>query len=335
MSPPTNRQVRLAARPRGLPSRDDFTIAETPIPEAGHGEVLVRITHVSLDPAMRSWMNEGTTYIRPVRLGEVMRASTIGRVLESDDPKLPTGTVVLGMLGVQEYAVAKTSSLVVADLSLAPEPTWLGGLGVPGLTAYFGLFDVGKPRPGETVLVSAAAGAVGSVVGQLAKLSGCRAVGVAGGPDKCRRLVTEYGFDAAIDYRHDDLDAALERHCRNGVDVYFDNVGGPVLDAALGRLAMRGRVVLCGAVSQYNQLDRVAGPSRYLSLLSKRGRMEGFVVLDYEHRFAEARAQLAGWLRAKHLSLREHVVEGIDGFPEALTRLFSGDKDGKLVLKVG
>ena len=273
-------------------------------------------------------------YVPPVALGEVMRAATAGRVVESKSTKLAAGDYVSGWLGVQEYAVCDENAVSKVNTEAVPLPTYLGALGMPGITAYFGLLEVGAPKEGETVVVSAAAGAVGSVVGQIAKLKGCRVVGIAGGPEKCKWIVDELGFDAAIDYKSEDVGAALKQHCPAGVDVYFDNVGGDILDAALARLARGARVVICGAISQYNNLDAVKGPSNYMSLLVNRARMEGFVVVDYMSRAPEATREMAGWIADGRLVAREDVVEGFERFPDALVKLFAGENVGKLVLKV-
>ena len=330
-----NHQFRLASRPAGMVGREHFDYVEEPVPDLKEGEALVKILCISLDPAMRGWMNEGRSYVPPVALGEVMRAGTVGQVIDSRSEKLSAGAYVSSWLGVQEYAVADASALLEIDPELAPLPTYLGALGMPGMTAYFGLLDVGAPKEGETVLVSAAAGAVGSVVGQIAKLKGCRVVGIAGGPEKCGWIVDQLGFDAAIDYKGQDVAQALKQHCPEGVDVYFDNVGGEILDAALARLARGARVVICGAISQYNNLDSMRGPSNYMSLLVNRARMEGFVVIDYIGRYPEAMREMAGWIADGRLVAREDVVEGFDAFPDALVKLFKGENIGKLVLKLG
>jgi NADPH-dependent curcumin reductase CurA len=329
-----NHQFRLAARPRGMVGREHFDYVEEPVPELEEGQSLVEILYISLDPAMRGWMNEGRSYVPPVALGEVMRAVTAGRVVESKSTKLAAGDYVSGWLGVQEYAVCDENAVSKVNTEAVPLPTYLGALGMPGITAYFGLLEVGAPKEGETVVVSAAAGAVGSVVGQIAKLKGCRVVGIAGGPEKCKWIVDELGFDAAIDYKSEDVGAALKQHCPAGVDVYFDNVGGDILDAALARLARGARVVICGAISQYNNLDAVKGPSNYMSLLVNRARMEGFVVVDYMSRAPEATREMAGWIADGRLVAREDVIEGFERFPDALVKLFAGENVGKLVLKV-
>jgi NADPH-dependent curcumin reductase len=332
MSALVNHQFKLAKRPVGMVQRSDFDYAETPVAQPGDGEVLVKILYISLDPAMRGWMNEGKSYVPPVGLGEVMRAGAAGRVIASRDPNIAVGEHVVGILGVQEYAVAKGKALTKVDPRLVPLPVYLGTLGMPGMTAYFGLLEVGQPKAGETVVVSGAAGAVGQVVGQIAKIKGCRAVGIAGGADKCDYL-RSIGFDAAIDYKHEDVRAGLKQHCPKGVDVYFDNVGGEILDIVLTQLAMHARIVICGAISQYNE-TRMKGPSNYMSLLVNRAMMKGMVVFDYASRYAEAAREMAGWMASGQLKTREDIVAGLETFPETLLRLFKGENTGKLVLKV-
>jgi NADPH-dependent curcumin reductase CurA len=329
----TGRAIRLARRPVGLPAQDDWELTEDEIGEPGEGEVLVEVMYASLDPAMRGWISEAASYARPVGIGEVMRAIAVGRVVASNDERFAEGDHVSGLLGIQESAIAPGDALQKVDPEVAPLPTWLGVLGMPGLTAYFGLLDIGRPEPGQTVVVSGAAGAVGSLVGQIAKLQGARAVGIAGGPEKCRYITDELGFDAAIDYKNDDLRTALKEKCPDRVDVYFDNVGGEVLDAALGRLARGARIVLCGAVSQYNA-GSMTGPSNYMALLVRRARMEGFVVFDYASRYGEAARELGGWMAAGELKSVEDVVDGIETFPDTLLKLFRGENHGKLCLQV-
>ena len=329
-----NRQYRLAARPVGLPRRTDWTFTEAPAPEPADGEFLVRVLYVSLDPAMRGWMNDAKSYLPPVPLGEVMRAGGVGRVVASRHPDYAVGEHVVGMFGVQEYALTRGKGVHRVDPARAPLPRYLGALGMPGMTAYFGLLDVGKPQPGQTVVVSGAAGAVGALVGQIARIKGCRAVGIAGGAAKCAYLVDALGFDAAIDYRSDDVRAQLAAHCPAGIDVYFDNVGGEILDAALARLAMHARVVICGAISQYNSTTGVRGPSNYLSLLVNRASMTGMLVFDYADRYAEGMRDMGAWLASGRLQAREDVVGGLDNFPEALLMLFKGENNGKLVLEI-
>jgi NADPH-dependent curcumin reductase CurA len=328
-----NHQVRLAARPSGLPRREDWSFTQEAVSQPKEGELLVKVSHLSLDPAMRGWMNEGKSYIRPVALGEVMRAAGVGRVIASRHAGFKEGDEVAGSFGVQEYAVSDGKGVRKVDTRFAPLATWLGALGMPGMTAYFGLLDVGKPGEGETVVVSGAAGAVGSLVGQIAKIKGCHVVGIAGGADKCAYLTQKLGFDAAIDYKHEVVKDALKQHCPKGIDIYFDNVGGDILDAALARLAMRARVVICGAISQYNATAPVKGPSNYLSLLVNRASMTGMVVFDYADRYAEAARAMAEWIAQGKLVALEDVVEGgIDAFPETLLKLFRGENFGKLVL---
>jgi NADPH-dependent curcumin reductase CurA len=316
-----------------MPGRDAWDLVEEPPREPGDGEVLVKVLLLSLDPAMRGWMNDVPSYVPPVGIGEVMRAIGVGEVVASRHPKLKEGDFVTGLFGVQEYATLPGDALTPVDAELAPLATYLNVLGLPGMTAYFGLLDVGQPQEGETVVVSGAAGAVGATVGQIAKIKGCRVVGVAGGEEKCRMLVEEYGFDDAIDYKSDDLLAALREKCPDRVHVYFDNVGGEVLDAVLRRLARGARIVICGAVSQYNE-SSMRGPSNYMALLVRRARMEGFVVFDYADRYAEAAREMAGWMAEGKLVGREHVVSGIETFPETLLKLFRGENTGKLVLQV-
>jgi NADPH-dependent curcumin reductase CurA len=330
-----NHQIRLAARPSGLPRPSDWSHTEEPLPTPQDGEILVAISHISLDPAMRGWMNAGASYIEPVEIGDVMRAGAVGRVIASHNPSFHEGDHVYGNFGVQEYAVSDGRGVIKVDPSLAPLPTYLGTLGMTGMTAYFGLLDVGRLKEGETVVVSGAAGAVGSVVGQIAKIKGCRVIGIAGGEEKCRWLTEELGFDAAIDYKHEDVREALRTAAPDRVDVYFDNVGGEILDAVLTRLALGARIVICGAVSQYNATEAVKGPSNYLALLVSRASMTGMVVFDYAARYGEAAAELAGWLREGRLISREDIVDGdLDAFPDTLLKLFSGENVGKLVLRI-
>ncbi len=330
-----NRQVRLAARPVGLPGDEIWSVVDEPVPAAGDGELLVQVLYLSVDPAMRAWLNEGRSYVPPVEIGEVMRAGGVGRVVASNQPAFSVGDHVTGLFGVQEYAASDGRGLVKVDPQLAPLPRYLGALGTSGLTAYFGLLDVGELREGSTVVVSGAAGSVGTVAVQIAKLKGCRVVGIAGGADKSAYLVEELGIDAAIDYKDEDVREALRKHCPDRIDLFFDNVGGEILEAALSRLARGARVVLCGAISQYNASGGGKGPANYMNLLVSRARMEGFVIFDFADRYAEAAQELAGWIADGRLKAREDVVEGgVDAFPEALRMLFRGDNTGKLVLHV-
>ena len=334
--PDTNRQIRLAARPQGEAKPTDWEHADAPVREPGEGEFAGVTKLISLDPAMRGWLNDARSYIPPVAIGEVMRAGSIIEVTASNHPKYAVGDHVLGTFGVQSHVVSDGKGALKVDPAAAPLPTYLGALGMPGMTAYFGLLDVGALRgEGETVLVSGAAGAVGSIVGQIAKVKGARVVGIAGGQAKCDMLVEELGFDAAIDYRGDDVKGALRAATPDRVDVYFDNVGGDILDLALTRLNLKARVVICGAISQYNNTTAVKGPSNYLSLLVSRARMEGFVVFDYARQYGEAAAEIAGWIGDGLITTKEHVVQGgIDDFPETLNMLFRGENVGKLCLQV-
>jgi NADPH-dependent curcumin reductase CurA len=329
-----NHQFRLAARPVGLPKRSDWSYIEEPVREPRDGEFLVKILYISLDPAMRGWMNEGKSYIPPVGIGEVMRAGGVGRVTASKNPGFAVGDHVYSAFGVQEYAISSGKGVTKVDPRFAPIPVYLGTLGMPGMTAYFGLLEVGQPKAGETVVVSGAAGAVGTVVGQIAKIKGCRVVGIAGGGEKCQYVVKELGFDAAIDYKTENARDALAKNCPKGIDVYFDNVGGDILDSVLTLINLRARIVICGAISQYNNTGPIKGPSNYLALLINRARMEGMIVFDYADRYAQAGREMAGWMSAGKLKSREYIVEGLETFPETLLKLFKGENIGKLVLKV-
>ena len=330
----TNHAWKLASRPVGLPTRDTWDYTEEPVGQPGDGEVLVEVAFASLDPAMRGWMNDVASYVPPVAIGEVMRALGVGRVVASSFEGLEPGDHVSGLLGIQEFAVVPGAGVRKFDPSGAPLPVFLSALGMTGMTAYFGLLDIGEPEPGQTVVVSGAAGAVGQIVGQIAKVKGCRAIGIAGGADKCRTVVEDYGFDACIDYKGENVMAKLGEHCPDGIDVYFDNVGGDILDAALAHLARNARVVICGAISQYNETGAVKGPANYLSLLVKHASMTGFVVSDYIARWGEGVTQMAQWLGEGKVTSREDVVKGLETFPETFLRLFSGENQGKLVLEV-
>jgi NADPH-dependent curcumin reductase len=338
-TPPANQQVRLARRPVGMPTREDWSFTTEAVAQPADGGVLVQTLALSLDPAMRGWMNDAKSYIPPVGLGEVMRAGGIGKVVASRNPRFAEGDLVTAGLGVQQYALiteadVRKSGLAKIDTRLGSITQWLNVLGMPGMTAYFGLLDVGEPRPGDTVVVSGAAGAVGQTVGQLARIKGCRVVGIAGGRAKCDWVVNALGFDACIDYKAGDVKAGLKEHCPKGVDVYFDNVGGDILDDVLARLGRGARIVICGAISQYNNTTPVQGPKNYLSLLVNRARMQGMVVFDYTERFPTAIAELAGYLRDGRLKSKEDVVQGLENFPQALVKLFTGENFGKLVLQV-
>ena len=330
-----NRQWHLASRPKGLPVMTDWEYRSEPVPEPGDGQFLVRVLYISLDPAMRGWMNDGRSYVPPVGLGEVMRAGGLGRVVASRHPDFKAGEHVVGTFGVQDYAISDGRGVLRVAGDSAPLVQYLSALGIPGMTAYFGLLEIGHPVAGETVVVSAASGAVGQLVGQIARINGCRVVGIAGGAEKCRFIVEELGFDAAVDYKNEDVRAALRERCPDRVHVYFDNVGGEILDIVLTRLALHARVVLCGSISQYNNEGPARGPSNYMALLVDRARMEGFVVFDYAKRYAEAAREMAGWIADGRLKSVEHVVDGMEHFPGTLLMLYSGENFGKLILSVG
>jgi hypothetical protein len=334
-----NHQVRLASRPVGEPTRDNWSFTTEAVAEPAEGGVLIKTLYLSLDPAMRGWMNDAKSYIPPVGINEVMRAGGIGEVIASKNPNFAVGDLVNASLGVQEYCLIpadqlKRSGIFKIDTRVGSPTQWLNVLGMPGMTGYFGLMDVGQPKPGETVLVSGAAGAVGQTVGQVAKVKGARAVGIAGGKAKCDFVVNELGFDACIDYKAGSVRDGLKEHCPNGVDVYFDNVGGEILDHVLAKINRKARIIICGAISQYNNTTAVQGPKNYLSLLVNRARMEGIVVFDYADRYHLAVAEMAGYLKDGRMKSREDVVKGLDTFPETLMKLFKGENFGKLVLQV-
>ena len=338
----TNHQVRLAARPVGLPTDANWQHTTEAVAEPQDGGVVVKVLALSLDPAMRGWMNEGKSYIPPVGIGEVMRAGGVGVVVASKNDSFPAGTHVTGGPGVQEYwsvpaDQVKRSGMAKIDLRMGSVTQWLNVLGMPGMTGYFGLMDVGMPKAGETVVISGAAGAVGQTVGQIAKLKGCRVVGIAGGAAKCEWVVKELGFDACIDYKAGPsaVKDGLKLHCPQGVDIYFDNVGGDILDTVLTRINKKARIIICGAISQYNNTTAVQGPKNYLSLLVNRARMEGIVVFDYADRYHLAIAEMAGYLKDGRMKSKEDVVKGgVAVFPGTLSKLFSGENFGKLVLSL-
>lgn len=331
-----NRQVLLARRPNGVPVMEDFAFATGPIPEPREGEVLLRHLLLSIDPAIRGWMADKPSYLPPIALGAPVRSGTLSQVVASRDPRVEVGSIVQALGAWEEYSAVPAQAVMgrVERLDGIPLEAHLSVLGGTGLTAYFGLLEVGRPREGETVLVSAAAGGVGSIVGQIAKIRGCRVVGIAGGEEKCRWIVDELGFDAAIDYKREDVKAALSAAAPKGVDVYFDSVGGEILEIALTRLRNRGRVVLCGAISQIHDDELPPGPRSYVHLLAKRGRMEGFVTLDYAARYDEARAELAAWIRAGKLVHRDELAHGLEHAPRHFLRLFDGSHRGKLMVKL-
>ena len=330
-----NKQLIFKKRPIGEADASTWSIETHRIPELKDGEILIRNHYISLDPAMRGWMNEGKSYIAPVEIGAVMRAGSVGEVIKANNhSKFKVGEFVSGHGGVQQYVATNGKGYYKVDPKLAPLPTYIGTLGMPGMTAYFGILEVGKIKEGDVVVVSGAAGAVGSIVGQIAKIKGCTVIGIAGGAEKCHYVVDALGFDACIDYKNEDIHKRLKEECPKGLDVYFDNVGGVILDAALAKLRLHARIVICGAISQYNNKQKVNGPSNYLSLLVNRATMQGMVVFDWAERYGEASQQMGKWMSEGKLKTREDVYDGIENFPETYQRLFSGDKLGKLVLKV-
>ena len=335
MTAARNRQIVLAARPVGLPKPDDFRLVEAPVPEPGPGEMLVRTRWLSLDPYMRGRMSEARSYARPVAVGEVMVGAVVGEVVRSHHPDFAPGDVIEERLGWQEYALSRGREARKVDPTLAPVSTALGVLGMPGLTAYFGLLEVGRPRPGETVVVSAASGAVGGVVGQVAKIAGCRVVGLAGSRAKVEHIVGDLGFDAGIDYKAvSDLDAALAAACPRGVDVYFDNVGGRITEAVSRHVNPFARIAVCGLISQYNLAEAELAPRNERFVLVNRVRVQGFIVSDFYARRDEALRQLAAWVREGRLKYREDVVEGLENAPAAFIGLLQGKNFGKQLVRV-
>ncbi|WP_413995316.1 NADP-dependent oxidoreductase [Maribacter sp. 2307ULW6-5] len=329
-----NKQLLFVKRPTGKAEADTWNLVENPIPEIGDGDILIKQHYISLDPAMRGWMNNAKSYIAPMEIGSVMRAGSVGEVVRSNNKKFKVGDFVAGTGGVQQYTATDGQGYYPVDPKLAPLPTYIGTLGMTGMTAYFGITEVGQIKAGDVVLVSGAAGAVGSVVGQVAKIKGCTVVGIAGGAEKCAYVVNELGFDACIDYKNENVASRFKEECPKGIDVYFDNVGGDILDIALTRLKRHARIVICGAISQYNNKTAVKGPSNYLALLVSRATMQGMVVFDYADRYKEGAMQLGAWMAQGKLKSKEAVYEGIENFPQTFDRLFSGEKLGKLVLKV-
>ncbi|MGH6817090.1 MAG: NADP-dependent oxidoreductase [Hyphomicrobiaceae bacterium] len=334
--PASNRCVVLARRPNpGLATRDVFRIEDAPVPEPGAGEFRVRIAFVSLDPAMRGWIDESRSYVQPVAVGATMRGYAAGHVETSNHPDFKPGDAVQGLFGVQTYAVSDGNRVVKVDTAKAPLERWIGGLGMPGWTAYFGLLEIGQPKAGETVAVSAAAGAVGSVVGQIARIKGCRVVGIAGGAEKCRYVTNELGFDAGVDYKAGNLAADLKAACPNGIDVYFENVGGEILDTVLLQMNTFGRIAVCGLISAYNATAAPPGPKNLRAVLTRRLKMQGLIVFDWQNRVAEAIRQLGAWHAEGLLKIREDVREGgLDAFVDVLNLLYTGGNHGKLVLKL-
>ncbi len=329
-----NRQILLRRRPAGLVKPDDTELVGSPAPEPAEGEALLRTTYVGIDAAARTWLDDQPSYLPPVQLGEVIRAAGIGEVVASRCDAYAVGDVVTTLTGFQDYVIIRDDLFSTPVVGLTDQLAVMSIYGPTGATAYFGMTGIGRPQPGETVVVSAAAGATGSVAGQIAKIAGARVVGIAGGPEKCRAVVDDFGFDACIDYKADELAAALKEHCRRGVNVYFDNVGGPILDAVLGRLAPKARVVLCGVISSYLTGEH-PGPANYVNLLAKTALMQGFNALDEWGRFDEAFDALRGWEQQGLLAHRETVFDGLESCVDALNGLFTGANIGKMLVKVG
>lgn len=329
-----NRQVRLKSRPSGIPGAEHFEIVETPVPALSDGQVLVRNVYLSVDPAMRGWVSAVANYSEPVALGAVMRSLAVGRVEESRHAGFRPGDYVTGMFGWQDYAAVEGKAIQRKVGTGLPISTSLGVLGLNGLTAYFALLDVGQPKPGETVVVSTAAGAVGSCVGQIARIKGCRSVGIAGGPDKLRICLEEFGYDAAVDYKGDDFESALGRACPSGVDVYFDNTAGPISDAVMRHLNVGARVVVCGTASVSSWEPIPQGPRVERHLLVKRARMQGFIIFDHAHRFREALPELESWVRSGQLRYREDILEGLERAPGSIAGLYRGENLGKRLIRI-
>jgi NADPH-dependent curcumin reductase len=329
----TNRVIRLASHPVGTIADDDLALTEEAVPEPADGEALVRTRYLSLDPAIRVWMTGVDSYVPGIKVGDTMRGGGIGQVLESRSPEYRAGDLVFGMMSWADYATFPAGALRVVP-PREPLTALLSVCGVTGLTAYFGLLEVGRPREGETVVVSGAAGATGSVAGQIAKIHGCRVVGIAGTGEKCAWVTEDLGFDACINYKTDDVAGRLAETCPAGIDVYFDNVGGEILDHVLTLINLRARVVLCGAISQYNAVEPAPGPRNLFTLIPQRGRMEGFIVIDYLERFPEAIEALGAWVDEGRITHAEHVVDGLEQAPAAMRMLFTGANTGKLIVKV-
>jgi len=330
-----NKQIKLARRAVGLPDAKTWRLEHNTIPTPLDGEVLIKQHYISLDPAMRGWLNDVRSYIKPVAIDDVMRAGSVGEVVESNNhPTLREGMFLQGTGGVQQYLTSDGKGWFPVDPTLSPLPRYLSTLGMPGMTAYFGILEVAQLQEGDVVLVSGAAGAVGSVVGQIAKIKNCRVIGIAGGKEKCDYIVNELGFDGAIDYKNENVKEKISQYCPKGIDVYFDNVGGEILDAALASLRRKARIVICGAISQYNSTSKIKGPSNYLSLLVNRASMTGMVVFDYADRYNEAAIEISKWIAEGKLKSKEDIYEGIENFHSTFLRLFSGEKLGKLILKI-
>lgn len=324
----------LANRPSGLVDENTLRTESEPVPEPADGEALVKVRYLSIDPTIRTWMDDVPSYLPPIQIGEVIRSGGVGEVIESRTDAYQPGQLLFGMTGWQDYVIADEGEKSMQVLPEGVPPgIAIGILGVTGMTAYFGIIDVGRVAEGDVVVVSGAAGATGSAAGQIAKIKGAKkVVGIAGGAEKCAYIVDELGFDEAIDYKNDNVAARLRETCPDGVDLYFDNVGGSILNDCLANLALRGRVVLCGAISTYNDDGPPTGPSNYLTLLVRRGRMEGFIILDYLDRFPAAQMEVAGWIAEGKIKSSEHIVEGLEKAPDALNLLFTGGNTGKVIV---
>ncbi len=330
----TSREIRLASRPDGEPLPENFELAEVPVPEPGEGEILVRNEYLSVDPYMRGRMRDVKSYVPSYEVGKVLDGGAVGQVVASNGGKFEEGAWVQGLQGWREHYVSNGDGLFPVDPDIAPVSTSLGVLGMPGLTAWVGVIDIGQAKEGETMFVSGAAGAVGSTAGQIAKLKGLRVVGSAGTPEKVEWLTEELGFDAAFNYRDGDLPSQLREHCPKGIDVYFDNVGGDHLSAALARMRLHGRVALCGSVSQYNQEAPPPGPDNFVSVLVNRLNIRGYIILDHYDRLGAFLAEVAPWVKSGELKYRETIVEGIENMPQAFIGLLQGDNVGKMLVKV-
>jgi NADPH-dependent curcumin reductase CurA len=326
----------LAERPSGMVDESTTRLEEIDVPAAGEGEALVKVRYLSIDPTIRTWMDDAPGYLPPIAIDEVIRGAGVGEVVESNNDAYQPGQMLVGLTGWQDYVIADTAQRPLQVLpDGVPPAIALGVLGVTGMTAYFGMTDVGHVSEGDVVVVSGAAGATGSAAGQVAAIKGAaKVVGIAGGPEKCAYIVDELGFDEAIDYKSEKVAARLREACPDGIDLYWDNVGGSILNDCLGQLAMKGRVVLCGAISGYNSREAAQGPTNYINLLIRRGRMEGFIILDYMGRFPQAQAEMAQWLGEGRIKSSEHVVEGLEHAPDALNLLFTGGNTGKVVVKL-
>lgn len=330
-----NKKLLFKKRPYGLPDENTWELTEEKLPDLLEGQILIEHEYISLDPAMRGWMNEARSYIKPIEIGEVMRAGSVGKVIkQSGKTRFNIGDHVSGWGGVQTHCITNGENLIKVDPSKSNLSTYLGVLGMPGMTAYFGILEEAKIKEGDVVLVSGAAGAVGSLVGQIAKIKGCTVIGIAGGEKKCNYIKDNLGFDNSIDYKKGNVIKEIKKKCPNGIDVYFDNVGGEILDAALIFLRRNARVILCGAISQYNNKESIKGPKNYLSLLVNRASIKGMIVFDYVHKYEKAISEISGWIEEGKITVNEDIYEGIDNFRSIFLKLFNGDKMGKLILKI-